>query len=49
MFNYVMVLIPPLKATYSVHLAALELLSDRRELFHSHIMLQSRKLFVILR
>jgi hypothetical protein len=45
----VMVLVPPLKATYSVHLAALELLSERRELFHPLIMMQAKKLFSILR
>lgn len=45
------VLIPPLKATYVVHLAALELLSARRELFHFQLMIHgnAKRIFSMLR
>lgn len=44
-----MLLVPPLKPTYAVHLAALELLSDRREIFHSRIMTLATDIFSKLR
>lgn len=42
-------LIPATKSTYAVHLSALELLSERKQLFHRLIMATPTKLFSILK
>lgn len=49
LFRHVLALIPAIKSTYAVHLSALELLSERRQLFHQLIMGSSRRLFAMLK
>lgn len=49
LFTYLLVLIPAIKKTYAVHIAALHLLEERRELFSNYIMAQPRKIFLILK
>lgn len=49
LFRHVQALIPATKSTYAVHLSALELLSERKELFHRLIMAAPTRLFGILK
>lgn len=49
LFKHVLVLIPATKSTYAVHLSALELLSERKQLFHRLIMASAIRLFGTLK